>query len=50
MPIIVPRSSPQMLLHYIQKVDQNGDHKLNISEFTAFIKQGVGRDIAIGHI
>ncbi|CAF1923194.1 unnamed protein product [Rotaria magnacalcarata] len=50
MPIIVPKSSPQMLLHYIRKADENNDHKLNLKEFTTFIKQGVGRDIAIGHV
>ncbi|CAF4364671.1 unnamed protein product [Rotaria magnacalcarata] len=30
--------------------DENNDHKLNLKEFTTFIKQGVGRDIAIGHV
>lgn len=50
MPVIVPNGNPYMLLHHIQKVDQNNDYKLNLAEFTNLIKNGVGRDIALGRL
>lgn len=50
MPVIVPDGNPYMLLHHIQKVDQNCDYKLNLTEFTNLIKNGVGRDIALGRL
>ncbi|CAF2521737.1 unnamed protein product [Rotaria sp. Silwood2] len=50
MPVIVPDANPHMLLHHIQKVDQNSDYKLNLAEFTAFINRGIGRDVALGRI
>ena len=48
MPIIVPDANPYVLLHHVQKVDKNSDYKLNLSEFTDLIKQGIGRDISVG--
>lgn len=50
MPVIVPNANPYMLLHHVQKVDKNGDYKLNLSEFTELINQGVGRDITLGRL
>ncbi|CAF1088661.1 unnamed protein product [Rotaria sordida] len=50
MPVIVPDANPYMLLHHIQKVDKNSDYKLNLTEFTALINRGIGRDIALGRI
>lgn len=50
LPVIVPDANPYMLLHHIQKVDQNNDYKLNLTEFTALINQGIGRDIALGRL
>ncbi|CAF3485372.1 unnamed protein product [Rotaria sp. Silwood1] len=41
MPVIVPDANPYMLLHHIQKVDQNSDYKLNLAEFTALINRVV---------
>jgi len=50
MPAIVPDANPYLLLHHVQKADKNCDYKLNLEEFTALIKQGVGRDIALGRL
>jgi hypothetical protein len=50
MPVIVPDANPHMLLHHVQKVDKNGDFKLNLAEFTDLINRGVGRDIVTGRL
>ncbi|CAF1221442.1 unnamed protein product [Rotaria magnacalcarata] len=48
MPAIVPNSNPYMMLRYFQSADTNSDYGLNLDEFTAFIKKGVIRDLALG--
>jgi Ca2+-binding EF-hand superfamily protein len=41
--------SPGVLLDHVKKVDTNGDYKLNLDEFTNFIKKGIGRQLVFGH-
>ncbi|CAF2764961.1 unnamed protein product [Rotaria sp. Silwood2] len=48
MPAIIPNSNSYMLLRYFQPADTNNDYKLNLDEFTAFIKKEVIRDLALG--
>ncbi|CAF4864205.1 unnamed protein product [Rotaria sp. Silwood1] len=48
MPAIVPNSNSYMLLRYFQVADTNNDYKLNLDEFTAFIKKGIVRELALG--
>ncbi|CAF3844254.1 unnamed protein product [Rotaria sp. Silwood1] len=48
MPAIIPNSNSYMLLRYFQPADTNNDYTLNLDEFTAFIKKGVVRDLALG--
>ena len=50
MPVIVPDGNPHMLLHHVQKVDQNNDYKLNLAEFTALCNRGIGRDIVVNRL
>ncbi len=50
MPVIVPDGNPYILLHHVQKVDQNHDYKLNLAESTVLINRGVGRDITLGRL
>ena len=50
MPVIVPNANPYMLLHHVQKVDQNSDYKLNLAEFSDLINKGIGRDLTLGRI
>jgi hypothetical protein len=47
MPLI--NVSPGVLLDHVRKVDQDGDYKLNLDEFTNFIKKGIGRELVFGH-
>lgn len=48
MPAIIPGSNEYMMLRYFQPADTNKDNKLSLDEFTAFIKKGVIRDLALG--
>ncbi|CAF1408678.1 unnamed protein product [Didymodactylos carnosus] len=50
MPVIRPEATPYMLLHHVEKVDKNGDYKLNYDEFNALVLAGVGRDIVLGRL
>lgn len=50
MPVINPDINPHILLHHIQKADQDFDYKLNLKEFTSLVNQGIGRDIALGRL
>ncbi|CAF1568748.1 unnamed protein product [Didymodactylos carnosus] len=50
LPIITPNVTRDMLLHYISHVDENFDHKLNLSEFKELLSRGIGRDIVCGHL
>ena len=49
-PLIRRDANPHLILHYIQKQDQNNDLKLNYSEFSSLILSGIGRDIIIGRV
>jgi Ca2+-binding EF-hand superfamily protein len=48
MPVIVPNTTPEMLVDYIRQVDKNHDLRLNLTEFTDLIAQNIGRKIALG--
>ncbi|CAF1005100.1 unnamed protein product [Rotaria sp. Silwood1] len=48
MPAIVPNSNSYMLLRYFQVADTNNDYRLNLDEFTEFIKKGIVRDLVLG--
>ncbi|CAF1395031.1 unnamed protein product [Rotaria sordida] len=48
MPAIVPNSNSYMLLRYFQAADTNNDYRLNLDEFTTFIKKGIVRELALG--
>jgi len=50
MPAIVPDSNSYMLLRHFQKADTNNDYRLSLDEFTAFIKKGIVRDLALGRL
>jgi hypothetical protein len=50
MPAIVPDSNEYMLLRHFQKVDTNNDYRLNLDEFTEFIKKNIVRDLALGRL
>jgi hypothetical protein len=50
MPAIVPDSNPYMLLRHFQTVDTNNDYRLNLDEFTVFIKKDIVRDLALGRL
>jgi hypothetical protein len=50
MPAIVPDSNAYMLLRHFQKVDTNNDYRLNLDEFTEFIKKDIVRDLALGRL
>ena len=42
-PLIRPDANPHLILHYIQKQDQNHDLKLNYDEFSSITLSGIGR-------
>ncbi|CAF1295640.1 unnamed protein product [Rotaria sp. Silwood1] len=46
--IILPKANPHLLLHQIQKSDNDGDYRLNFNEFKSFIEKGFGRDVSFG--
>ncbi|CAF0793952.1 unnamed protein product [Rotaria sordida] len=48
MPVIVPNGTSQMLLNHITKVDKDNNYSLDFSEFTNFIKKGIGRQLSLG--
>jgi hypothetical protein len=50
MPAIVPDSNEYMLLRHFQKADTNNDYRLNLDEFTEFIKKNIIRDLALGRL
>jgi len=47
--VLVPRyrNNPKQILNYLKGVDLNRDQRLNETEFRKFIKQNVGRDLAL---
>jgi Ca2+-binding EF-hand superfamily protein len=47
MPAIIPGSNAYMLLRHFETVDTNKDYKLNLDEFTEFIKKNIVRDLAL---
>ena len=50
MPLIVPNSNAYMLLRHFEKVDSNKDYRLNLEEFTQFIKRNLVRDLVLGRL
>lgn len=50
MPVIVPGSNKFILLRHFEPADTNKDYTLCLEEFTAFVKKGVIRDLALGRI
>lgn len=50
MPCIVPKSNSYMLLRHFEKADTNKDYKLNLDEFTDFVKKNLIRDMVIGRV
>ena len=49
-PIIASNCTAETLMNHIGKVDRNYDYKMNLAEFTDFIKKNIGRQIALNRV
>jgi Ca2+-binding EF-hand superfamily protein len=50
LPILNEAINTEILLSYVQKVDENFDGNMNYDEFRSLVLRGIGRDIICNHL